>query len=41
VELGEVIGRSVQVLQGITPGERVVTAGATIIHDGAVLNIVP
>ena len=41
VELGEVIGRRVLVLQGISPGDRVVTAGATIIHDGAMLNIVP
>jgi hypothetical protein len=41
VELGEVIGRNVHVIQGITPGERVITAGATIVHDGALLNIVP
>lgn len=41
VELGEVIGRNVHVIQGITPGERVVTSGATIVHDGALLNIVP
>jgi hypothetical protein len=36
-----VVGRSVKVLQGITPGERVITAGATIVHDGAMLTIVP
>jgi len=41
VELGNVAGRSVKVLQGIAPGERVITAGATIVHDGALLNIVP
>jgi RND family efflux transporter MFP subunit len=41
VELGEVIGRRVLVLQGISPGDRIVTAGATIIHDGAMLNIIP
>jgi len=41
VELGDVVGRSVKVLQGIAPGERVITAGATIVHDGAMLSIVP
>ncbi|MBI5589765.1 MAG: efflux RND transporter periplasmic adaptor subunit [Deltaproteobacteria bacterium] len=41
VELGDVAGRSVKVLQGIAPGERVITAGATIVHDGALLTIVP
>ncbi|MFH0995538.1 MAG: efflux RND transporter periplasmic adaptor subunit [Pseudomonadota bacterium] len=41
VELGDVVGRSVRVLHGITPGERVITAGATIVHDGALLTIVP
>ena len=41
VELGDVIGRSVRVLHGIAPGERVITAGATIVHDGALLTIAP
>ena len=41
VELGDVVGRSVKVLQGITSGERVITSGATIVHDGALLSIVP
>jgi RND family efflux transporter MFP subunit len=41
VELGDVAGRSVKVLRGIAPGERVITAGATIVHDGAMLSIVP
>ena len=41
VALGDVIGRNVNVLQGISAGERVITAGATIVHDGALLSIVP
>lgn len=41
VEPGEVIGRNVHVLQGISAGERVITTGATIVHDGVELNIVP
>jgi RND family efflux transporter MFP subunit len=41
VELGDVAGRNVKVLQGIAPGERVITAGATIVHDGALLSIMP
>ncbi len=35
VELGEVIGNSVTVTHGVTRGERVVTVGATLLHDGA------
>jgi RND family efflux transporter MFP subunit len=41
VELGDVVGRSIKVLQGVTSGERVITSGATIVHDGALLSIVP
>jgi multidrug efflux pump subunit AcrA (membrane-fusion protein) len=41
VELGDVIGRSVRVLHGIAPGERVITAGSTIVHNGALLTIAP
>jgi RND family efflux transporter MFP subunit len=41
VELGDVVGRSVKVFRGVASGERVVTTGATIVHDGALLSIVP
>lgn len=41
VELGDVTGRSVVVRGGVKPGERVVTNGATLIHDGAAVTIVP
>ncbi len=41
VELGDVTGRSVLVRGGVKPGERVVTNGATLIHDGAAITIVP
>jgi len=41
VELGDVAGRNVRVFHGISPGERVITQGATIVHDGALLTIVP
>jgi multidrug efflux pump subunit AcrA (membrane-fusion protein) len=41
VELGDVAGRNVSVRRGLSPGERVVTSGATLIHDGAAVTIVP
>ncbi|MHC1701833.1 MAG: efflux RND transporter periplasmic adaptor subunit [Humidesulfovibrio sp.] len=41
VELGDVTGRNVLVRGGLRPGERVVTAGATLIHDGAAVIVVP
>ena len=41
VQLGDVTGRSVLVRGGVKSGERVVTNGATLIHDGAAITIVP
>ncbi|PKN09124.1 MAG: efflux RND transporter periplasmic adaptor subunit [Deltaproteobacteria bacterium HGW-Deltaproteobacteria-8] len=41
VELGDVTGRSVLVRGGVRPGQRIVTNGATLIHDGAAVTIVP
>jgi len=41
VKLGDVSGRSVSVLEGLRPGERVATAGATQLYDGAVVSIIP
>jgi multidrug efflux pump subunit AcrA (membrane-fusion protein) len=41
VKLGDVSGRSVSVLEGLRPGERVVTAGAAQLYDSAVVTIIP
>lgn len=41
VELGDVTGRNVLVRGGLKPGERVITNGATLIHNGAVVTVVP
>ncbi len=41
VELGDVTGRNVLVRGGVKPGERVITNGATLVHDGAAITIVP
>jgi RND family efflux transporter MFP subunit len=41
VELGDVAGRSVLVRGGVKPGDRVITAGATLVSDGAAIIIVP
>ena len=34
VRLGEVVGNGVIVMEGIAAGQRVVTRGATLLHDG-------
>jgi RND family efflux transporter MFP subunit len=39
VELGEVIGNAVAVTKGVSAGERVVVSGATLLVDGAPINV--
>lgn len=41
ITLGNVAGRSVAVLKGLRAGERVITAGASLVYDGALVTIVP
>jgi membrane fusion protein, multidrug efflux system len=40
VELGEVTGNGIAVLDGVKPGERVVVSGATLLVDGEAVRIV-
>ena len=40
VELGEVMGNGIAVLNGVKPGERVVVSGATLLVDGEAVRIV-
>lgn len=40
VELGPTYGNSIAVEQGLTPGDRVVTYGATIIKDGETVRVI-
>jgi RND family efflux transporter MFP subunit len=40
VELGEVMGNGIAVLQGLSRGERVVVSGATLLVDGEVVRVV-
>ena len=40
VELGEVMGNGITVLNGVKPGERVVVSGATLLVDGETVRIV-
>jgi len=40
VELGEVMGNGIAVLDGVKPGERVVVSGATLLVDGEAVRIV-
>jgi RND family efflux transporter MFP subunit len=41
VELGDVLGNEVLAVQGLAPGDRVVSQGATIVTDGAAVRVVP
>ncbi len=41
IEPGEPHGNRVIVLKGLTPGERVITTGATLVKDGDPVNIIP
>jgi RND family efflux transporter MFP subunit len=41
VSLGEVLGNAVTVQSGLTVGQRVVTVGATLIHDGSDAVVIP
>lgn len=34
VRLGDPFGNSIEVISGVTPGERVVTTGAPLLHEG-------
>ena len=40
VELGEVMGNGIAVLNGVMPGERVVISGATLLVDGEAVHVV-
>jgi hypothetical protein len=41
VELGDVMGNGIAVLKGISPGERVVVSGATLLLDGDPVHVLP
>ena len=41
VELGEVAGNRVAVIRGLTPGERVITTGASMVADGERVEVLP
>jgi RND family efflux transporter MFP subunit len=41
VQVGDVVGNAVVVTDGLRPGERVVSTGATLLKDGAVARVVP
>ena len=41
VELGDACGNMITVLKGVTPGERVLTTGATYVKSGEKVNIIP
>jgi len=40
VKIGDVVGNLVTLLEGPTPGEKVITTGATMVYDGAPVRII-
>lgn len=40
VKIGDVIGNRVTILEGPSPGEKVITIGATMAHDGAPVRVI-
>ena len=41
VKLGEALGNTMTVLEGVQAGERVITSGATLVLDGQPVQIIP
>ena len=41
VELGDVAGNAIEVLKGLTAGERVIVTGATLLVDGEEIRVIP
>ncbi len=41
VRLGEAVGNRVVVLEGLRPGEQVITSGASALHDGDPVQVQP
>jgi RND family efflux transporter MFP subunit len=41
VSIGKVFGNKVAITDGLVAGERIVTTGATLVHEGATVQIIP
>ncbi len=41
VKLGEALGNTMVVLEGVSAGERVITSGATLVLDGQAIQVIP
>lgn len=41
VKLGEVLGNTIEVLEGVSVGEHVITTGATLVSEGEMVRIMP
>ena len=41
VKLGEALGNTIVALEGVSAGERIITAGATLAIDGQAVQIIP
>ena len=41
VELGDVAGNAIEVVKGLTAGERVIVTGATLLVDGEEIRVIP
>jgi multidrug efflux pump subunit AcrA (membrane-fusion protein) len=41
VKVGEAYGNNIAIISGLEPGDRVITTGASLVHDGDRLQLIP
>jgi multidrug efflux system membrane fusion protein len=41
VEIGETQGDSIEVTRGLSPGQRIITLGGALVHDGQNVSVIP
>jgi multidrug efflux pump subunit AcrA (membrane-fusion protein) len=41
VQIGEAYGNNIAIVSGLEPGDRVITTGAALVHDGDHLQVIP
>jgi multidrug efflux system membrane fusion protein len=41
IQVGEAYGNNIAITNGLEPGDRVITSGASLVHDGDRLQLIP
>jgi multidrug efflux system membrane fusion protein len=41
IEIGETYGDSIEVTRGLSPGQRIITLGGALVHDGQQVSVIP